>query len=209
MGKICTFDVVILFLTKILRMFSFGAISVIFFDALKQKGILEKEIGFLQSLIAAGDILISLYLTTRADKIGRKKTLILSAMLKIFAGVSYALSNNYILLIISGALGVLTISGGEIGPFLPIEQAAIAQIIEDNSTSQDNVKEDVAMAYGYYNMASYLSQAAGNLFTGIYLAYAQKLFGGVTSDYYIHIIYTYAIFGLLKLLFYTCMSNKI
>jgi predicted MFS family arabinose efflux permease len=77
-------------------------------------------------LIAVGDIVISLVLTTRADKIGRKKTLAFSAVLKIGAGISYALSNNYAILIISGALGVLTISGGEIGPFLPVEQAAIA-----------------------------------------------------------------------------------
>lgn len=63
-------------------------------------------------MIAIGDIVISLILTTRADKIGRKKTLALSAILKIGAGISYALSDNYLVLIISGALGVLTISGG-------------------------------------------------------------------------------------------------
>lgn len=34
------------------------------------------------------------------------------------------------------------------------------------------------MAYGYYNMASYLSQAAGNLFTGVYLELMVKYFGG-------------------------------
>jgi hypothetical protein len=34
------------------------------------------------------------------------------------------------------------------------------------------------MAYGYYNMASYLSQAAGNLFTGVYLGYAASALGG-------------------------------
>ncbi len=112
MGKICTGDVAILYITKILRMFSFGAISVVFFGALQQKGIMEMQIGILQSLIAAGDIIISLFLTTRADKIGRKKTLILSAILKIFAGLVYALSNNFLLLVISGALGVLTVSGG-------------------------------------------------------------------------------------------------
>ena len=113
-------DIVILFLTKILRMFSFGALSVIFFNALSSKGIKEQQIGYLQSLIAIGDIVISLFLTTRADKLGRKKTLILGALLKIFAGVTYAVSNNYIMLVISGALGVLTVAGGEIGPFLPI-----------------------------------------------------------------------------------------
>lgn len=178
MAKICNSDVVMLFISKILRMFSFGAISVVFFDALIEKGIQEKQIGFLQSLIAIGDIVISLILTTRADKIGRKKTLALSAVLKIGAGISYALSDNYLILIISGALGVLTISGGEIGPFLPVEQAAIAQIIEDNSIDQHRVKEDIAMMYGYYNMGSYISQAAGNLFAGVFLKYMPKIYGG-------------------------------
>lgn len=40
MAKICNSDVVALFISKILRMFSFGAISVVFFDALIEKGIL-------------------------------------------------------------------------------------------------------------------------------------------------------------------------
>jgi MFS family permease len=198
-----------LYITKILRMFSFGAISVVFFAALQQKGIAEKQIGFLQSLITAGDIIISLIITTRADQIGRKTTLIISAILKIFTGFVYAISDNYILLIISGALGVLTVSGGEIGPFLPIEQAAIAQIIEENSESTENVKQKVAMAYGYYNMASYLSQAAGNLFTGVYISGMRQKFGGEINEYYVHIIYMYAVFGLLMLLCYLTMSKKI
>jgi MFS family permease len=101
-----------LFVSKILRMFSFGAISVVFFQVLIQKGLREQQIGLLQSLIAVGDIIISLYLTTRADKIGRRKTLIISAFLKIVAGLFYGLTDNFIILIISGALGVLTISGG-------------------------------------------------------------------------------------------------
>lgn len=37
--QICTKDIVLLYVSKILRMFSFGAISVVFFDALIQKGI--------------------------------------------------------------------------------------------------------------------------------------------------------------------------
>lgn len=129
----CGSDMAILFITKILRMFSFGAISVIFLDVLLNKGILEKQIGFLQSFVAVGDIVISLLLTTKADKLGRKKTLVVGALLKILAGVTYAMSNNFLILLISGALGVLTVSGGEIGPFLPLEQASIAQLIEDET----------------------------------------------------------------------------
>lgn len=130
-------DIVILFLTKILRMFSFGALSIIFFDLLTSKNIAEKQIGVLQSLIAFGDIIISLFLTTRADRIGRKNTLILGALLKILAGLTYAITDNYFLLVLSGALGVLTVAGGEIGPFLPIEQAAISQVVEGLTTSEN------------------------------------------------------------------------
>lgn len=32
--------------------------------------------------------------------------------------------------------------------------------------------------YGYYNMASYISQAAGNVFAGVYLKYMPKYYGG-------------------------------
>jgi hypothetical protein len=65
------------------------------------------------------------------------------------------------------------------------------------------------MIYGYYNMASYISQAAGNLFTGIYLKFIPTVFGRESSDYYHHIIYMYALFGFLKVICYYVMSDKI
>ena len=209
MGGLLNRDIIILFITKILRMFSFGALSVVFFNVLASKGIEEQQIGFLQSFVAFGDIVISLILTTRADKIGRKKTLILGAFLKFFAGIVYAVSDNYIMLIISGALGVLTVSGGEIGPFLPIEQAAIAHIVEENTATEEEMKEDVTRAYGYYNMASYLSQASGNVACGVYISWAVDHFGGQREDYFIQIVYMYAAFGLLKGFAYCLLSNHI
>jgi hypothetical protein len=42
MKKICTTDVTILYLTKILRMFSFGALSVVLFGVLAEKDIKEE-----------------------------------------------------------------------------------------------------------------------------------------------------------------------
>jgi hypothetical protein len=65
------------------------------------------------------------------------------------------------------------------------------------------------MTYGYYNMASYISQATGNLLTGVFINNAKKLFGGKDEDYYIFIVYLYAIFGFLKLVCYLAMSSKI
>lgn len=105
-------DIYILFITRCMRMFSYGAISVIFLQYLLKKGLSEIDSSYLQVLITIGDIIISIYLTTQADRLGRKKTLIVGAMLKIFTGLFYAYSNNFWILALSGALGVISVTGG-------------------------------------------------------------------------------------------------
>ena len=47
------------------------------------------------------------------------------------------------------------------------------------------MKEDVARAYGYYNMASYLAQAAGNLFCGAFISLQVDWFGGDRESYFV------------------------
>lgn len=46
----------------------------------------EAEIGGLFTGILIGDLVITLILTTRADSFGRKKTLLIGALLMLFAG---------------------------------------------------------------------------------------------------------------------------
>lgn len=65
------------------------------------------------------------------------------------------------------------------------------------------------MVYGYYNMASYISQAAGNLSAGLYLSFLSHNYGGSVEQYKIHIFYLYAIFGIFKAVLYSSLSNKI
>lgn len=67
----------------------------------------------------------------------------------------------------------------------------------------------MALVYGYYNMASYISQAAGNLCAGLYLSSLLKNYGGNVEQYKIHIFYLYALFGIFKALLYLSLSNKI
>ena len=123
-------DILLLFLAKIIRMFSYGALAVVFIQTLIHKGLNKDNIGFLQALIAFGDIVISLYLTTKADKLGRQKTLTVGALLKVITGIFYATFDNFIVLAISGILGVISVTGSEIGPFVPIEQAALAELVD-------------------------------------------------------------------------------
>jgi MFS family permease len=163
-------DFVLLFVTRILRMFSYGMLSLIFFDNLFYKGLTPNEASWIQSGIVFGDVIISLVLTTQADKIGRVNTLMIGAFLKLLTGLFYAEADNVIILTVSGILGVISVTGGEIGPFMPIEQSALAQLVEDCSDSKDEIPKHTSAVFGYYNMAGYLSQALGAVFAGFFIA---------------------------------------
>ena len=170
-------DFVLLFVTRILRMFSYGMLSLIFFDNLLYKGLTTDQSSWIQSGIVFGDVLVSLVLTTQADRIGRINTLMFGSLLKLLTGLCYAESDNAIILVVSGILGVISVSGGEIGPFMPIEQSALSQLIDECSDSKEEVPKHTSAVFGYYNMIGYLSQAAGAVFAGFFITQSTENFG--------------------------------
>jgi len=113
-------DGIVLFLTRFLRLFAYGALSVVLVFYLVSLGLSEAQVGLLLTLTLAGDIAISLLLTTRADQMGRRRTLIVGAILMAGAGVAFASTHNLLFLIIAGTIGVISPSGNEVGPFLSI-----------------------------------------------------------------------------------------
>jgi MFS family permease len=122
-------DFLLIFLARILRMFSYGMLAIVMIKNLQLKNFTGQQIGIIQFAVILGDIVVSLILTTKADLFGRKKTLMLGALLKLFTGFFYAYSSNIYVLVITGIIGVISVTGTEIGPFLPIEQSTITQII--------------------------------------------------------------------------------
>ncbi len=51
--------------------------------------------------------------------------LLVGALLMSAAGVAFACTTKFWVLLVAGTFGVISPSGGEVGPFLPIEQAAL------------------------------------------------------------------------------------
>jgi MFS family permease len=49
----------------------------------------------------------------------------------LFAGVLFALTDRVELLLIAAIIGIISPSGYEVGPFLPVEQAALSRIVPD------------------------------------------------------------------------------
>ena len=69
-------DIVLLFSTRSVRLFAYGALSVILALYLLGSGLSESQTGLLFTLTLAGDAGISLWITTSADRIGRKRMLL-------------------------------------------------------------------------------------------------------------------------------------
>lgn len=105
----------LLFATRCSRMFAYGLLSVVLVLYLVEVGLKEWEVGLLLSLTLAGDTAISLWLTTTADRFGRRRTLIVGAILMVLAGIAFVSTGNFLLLVIAATVGVISPSGNEIG----------------------------------------------------------------------------------------------
>jgi MFS family permease len=103
-------------------MFAYGLLSVILVLYLSELGFNEIVIGGLLSLTLIGDSVISLIMTTTADRFSRKRILIFGASLMLFAGTLFAFTTSLPLLLIAAIVGVVSPSGHEVGPFLAVEQ---------------------------------------------------------------------------------------
>jgi predicted MFS family arabinose efflux permease len=189
----------LLFTTRILRLFAYGFLSVILALYLAQVGLSLKSIGLLITLTLVGDMVISLWITTHADRIGRRKMLILGAMLMLCAGVVFVFTNNFILLVAAAMIGVISPSGNEIGPFLSVEQASLTQ------TSPGEKRTHI---FAWYNMVGSFSTATGALIGGGLAHFLQRSGMSVLGSYRVDVI-VYSGIGLLLALIFSMLSPEV
>ncbi len=190
-------------------MFSYGAITPVFFSYLLLLGMDILRAGVLMTLILLGDLLVTLNLTTRADTFGRRNVLVIGALLKFGAGVVFASTSNYALLVVAGIVGVISTSGGEIGPFLPVEQASLTDAVI-HQMGEDRAKASIPILFGWYNAMGYLSQALGALAAGHLVSILQSTYNWDSLTSYQLIICLYATIGLLMALLYRfCLGDEI
>ena len=69
--ELLTRDGWLLFLTRFMRLFAYGSLSLILVFYLTGLGLSETQTGTLFTFTLLGDTVISLFLTTRADRIGQ------------------------------------------------------------------------------------------------------------------------------------------
>ena len=89
-------------------MFAYGASTLILALYLASIGTSDARIGLFMTLTLLGDTVISSLLTLVADGLGRRKILVLGAVLMAASGVVFAISGSYWILVLASILGVIS-----------------------------------------------------------------------------------------------------
>ena len=156
---VLTRDGRLLFATRIARLFGYGFLSVVLVLYLVEIGFGAFEVGLLLTLTLVGDAAISLWLTTHADRIGRRRVLLVGRRPDGPRGrsrsCSRAISGSCVL---TATIGVISPSGNEVGPFLAVEQAALSQTVADRQRTR---------VFAWYNLAGSFATASGALAAGL------------------------------------------
>jgi MFS family permease len=180
-------------------MFAYGFLSVGLVIYLSRLGLSESRIGLLLTLTLIGDTAISLWLTTRADRLGRRRMLLIGSALMTLAGVAFALTDDFLWLLIAATIGVISPGGNEVGPFLAIEQAALSQVVSDARRTR---------VFAWYALNGSLMSALGALAGGG----LGRLLGGESAGDLTAgrlTMFAYALCGCLLLAVFTRLSSAV
>ena len=98
---------------------AYWACIAIFFSALDFS---DHRIGLFMTLTLLGDVFLGTFLTLIADRVGRRKVLMGGSVLMMLSGLAFAVFENFWILLMAAILGVISVTGGDFGPFRSIEE---------------------------------------------------------------------------------------
>jgi len=192
-------DIALIFAARITRLAAYGLLSVVLVLYLTALGLTEAQIGLLLTLSLVGDAAVSLWMSTSADRAGRRRILGAGALLVILAGGTFLLTRDYLLLALAATVGILSPNGNEIGPFLSIEQAALSQLVPEARRTH---------IFAWYNLLGSFATALGALGGG-WLAQALQWAGYPPLEAYRAVLIGYVALGGLLLLVFASLSPAV
>jgi MFS family permease len=191
----------LLLAARILRTFAYGFLSVIIAIYLRFLGFDDVHIGFLLGSTLVNSVVFTLFASFYADRIGRRKLLVIYASLMSVSGVIFAFTDNYFLLIFAAFIGTINVTGSETGAFLTIEQAILPQTIKD--------KKKMNTVFALYNMLGTFAMSGGILLSGL-PSLLQEQYSALNEAESIKVLFgLYSIVGLVVMIIYIMVSGEV
>src|SRR5712691_3543761 len=188
-------DAQLILVMRGLRALAYGLLAVILGVVLVVEGFPPAAVGVLITGSLVGDTVGTYVIGLFADTWGRRRTLALLSLLMAATGVVFGLVTSYPVLLLAAFFGTLGTSASETAPFLPIDQAMLAQITSP---------EQRTALFARYNLVASLSVALGALMAGL-----PALLTGVGFPLAsgIHLLFgVYAVLGLIVAGLSLCLS---
>ncbi|CAN8096933.1 unnamed protein product [Discula destructiva] len=192
-------DAWLIILARLCRMFAYGASSLILALFFNELHVSDARIGLFLTLTLVGDVVLSLAISLVADRFGRRRTACCGAALMVVSGATFALSENYWVLLPAAVVGVLSATGGDTGPFRAIEESTISEL---------TVPETRSDVLSWYITTAALGSASGTAAAGRMIEWLQARDGWTLLDAY-HVCFgVYALMGVLAFLASFSLSSK-
>ena len=185
---------------RIVRTFSYGFLSVILAIYLKLIGFNDVLIGIVLTATLVNSVFFTLFSSAYADKIGRRKILVLYAILMIVSSGVFYVTDNYVALIIAALVGTINITGSEVGAFLSLEQALLPQTVSD-------IKKRSSV-FAIYNTVGTFAMSGGVLISGL-PSILQQNYGFDKIDSIKSLFLIYAACAIIVLVIYLILSKDI
>ncbi|KAI0020838.1 MFS general substrate transporter [Xylariomycetidae sp. FL0641] len=180
----------LIILARTCRMFAYGTnalILAIFFSAL---GVSDHQIGIFMTLTLVGDVVLGTFLSLVADRVGRRRVLLGGSLLMVLSGTIFALFENFWILLLGAVVGVISITGGDFGPFRSIEESVLSQL------TTPETRPDVL---AWHVSTPLLGSAVGSEVSGRVIHYLRGERGWSEVDAYHALFWIYAAMGLVNL----------
>jgi len=185
---------------RILRTFAYGFLSIVISIYLKLVGFDAFLIGLILTSTLINSVIFTLAASFYADRIGRRKMLVIYAIMMAISGVIFFVTSNYIALIVAGLIGTINVTGTETGAFLSIEQAVLPQTVKDSKKRNT--------LFAFYNMVGTFAMSAGILVSGL-PGIIQHQFGLNQIDSIRLLFLAYSILGIGVLGIYLSLSKRV
>ncbi|GAA5862275.1 hypothetical protein JCM1840_001704 [Sporobolomyces johnsonii] len=192
-----SYDVVLLLLSRFVRLAGFGAVAPVLILYLRSLGIPDRLVGLFLSATLLGDVLLSLAVTWTADHLGRRKMLAVGSALMGGAGLVFYFSSSYVMLLLAAVVGVISPSGNEVGPFAAVEQGMLSQL---------TLPEGRVSLLMWYQVLGFVGISVGNLLAGGIVSYLERA-GKSTAEAYKGVFLAYAIVAAIKIVLSLLMTK--
>jgi MFS family permease len=147
-----------LLLTRALRGFADGAVSVLLPGYLSALGFSSFQIAVIIFATLTGSAALTLWIGFAANRIGRRHVLLAACALMFATGAGFTLITAFWPLFVVAFVGTLNPSAGDVSLFLPVEQSALAETVKTR---------DLTAIFSRYNVAGAFAGALGALASGL------------------------------------------